>query len=94
MYSAIKINGRRAYDLARKGHVVEMPERTIMIYSLELMDYSYPEIKIRAHVSSGTYIRTLAEDIGKELGVGAYCRQLRRTEISEWSVGQATVTVD
>lgn len=94
MYSAIKINGQRAYHLARKGEVVEMPERTITVYSLELTDYSYPELKIRTHVSSGTYIRTLAEDIGKDLGVGAYCSQLRRTDISEWSVNQATVTVD
>lgn len=94
MYSAIKINGQRAYHLARKGGVVEMPERTITVYSLELTDYSYPELKIRTHVSSGTYIRTLAEDIGKDLGVGAYCSQLRRTDISEWSVNQATVTVD
>ena len=86
IFSAIKINGRRAYDLARKGEVVEMPLRQVTIYSLELIEYTYPEIKIRVHVSSGTYIRTLAEDIGKVLGTGAYCSELRRTKVAGWSV--------
>lgn len=89
MYSAIKINGQRAYKLARKGEVVEVPERQVTIFSLDLIDYTYPELRIRVHVSSGTYIRTLAEDIGKALGTGAYCIQLRRTRIAEWSVGNA-----
>lgn len=89
MFSAIKINGRRAYDLARKGEVVEIPERQVTIYSLELIDYSYPNIHIRTHVSSGTYIRTLAEDVGKVLETGAYCSQLRRTKVGEWSIEDA-----
>jgi tRNA pseudouridine55 synthase len=86
VFSAIKINGQRAYKLARKGEVVDMPLRQITIYSLELIDYSYPNIKIRTHVSSGTYIRTLAEDIGQALGTGAYCSQLRRTKIAAYDV--------
>jgi tRNA pseudouridine55 synthase len=86
IYSAIKINGQRAYKLARKGEEVEIPLRTITIYSLELLAYSYPEIKIRTHVSSGTYIRTLAQDIGVALGTSAYCSQLRRTKIAEYDV--------
>lgn len=86
MFSAIKINGRRAYDLARKGEVVEMPERQVTIFALELLEYTYPDIRIRTHVSSGTYIRTLAEDIGKVLGTGAYCAELRRTKVGQWSV--------
>ncbi len=90
IYSAIKINGRRAYDLARKGEVVEMPERQVTIYSLQVLDYPYPELRIRVHVSSGTYIRTLAEDIGRALRTGAYCSELRRTKIAEWSVEDAT----
>lgn len=85
-FSAIKINGRRAYDLARKGEVVEMPSRQVMIYSLQLLDYTYPELRIRVHVGSGTYIRSLAEDIGKALRTGAYCSELRRTKVGEWSV--------
>jgi tRNA pseudouridine55 synthase len=86
IFSAIKINGRRAYDLARKGEVVEMPERLVTVFALELLDYTYPEVKIRIHVSSGTYIRTIAEDVGKVLSTGGYCSQLRRTKVGEWSV--------
>ena len=89
IYSAIKINGQRAYKLARAGEAVEMPERQIEIFSLELIDYSYPLIKIRTHVSSGTYIRTLAEDIGTALGTGAYCSELRRVSINKWNVSDA-----
>jgi len=90
MFSAIKINGRRAYDLARKGEVVEIPERQVTIYALELLDYTYPDVRIRTHVSSGTYIRSLAEDIGKVLETGAYCAELRRTKVGEWNVVDAT----
>lgn len=89
MHSAIKINGERAYRLARKGKEVDMPARQVKIYSLELIDYSYPKLKIRTHVSSGTYIRSLAQDIGLTLGTGAYCSQLRRTAIASWAVDQA-----
>lgn len=88
-FSALKIDGQRAYHLARQGKEVEIPERTITIHSLDLVDYSYPELKIRTHVSSGTYIRTLAEDIGKTLGTGAYCTQLRRTKVADWDVNNA-----
>lgn len=89
MFSAIKVNGQRAYKLAHKGEVVEIPSRQVTVFSLELAEYAYPELKIRTHVSSGTYIRTLAEDIGEALGTGAYCAQLRRTDISTWSVKNA-----
>ena len=89
MFSAIKINGQRAYKLARAGEVVEMPSRIITVHSLEVIDYTYPQLKIRTHVSSGTYIRTLAEDIGTALGTGAYCPQLRRTAISTYDIASA-----
>jgi len=89
IFSAIKINGRRAYDLARKGEVVEIPERQVTIYSLELLDYTYPDIRIRTHVSSGTYIRSLAVDIGDALKTGAYCAELRRTKVADFSVADA-----
>jgi len=91
IFSAIKINGRRAYDLARKGEAVEIPERQVTVYSLELIDYEYPNVRVRAHVSSGTYIRSLAEDIGRLLGTGAYCSELRRTKVGEWSVVGAEI---
>jgi tRNA pseudouridine55 synthase len=89
VFSAVKINGERAYKLARKGKEVEMPTRKVTIYSLEIIDYTYPELKIRTHVSSGTYIRTLGEDIGKALGTGAYLTALRRTKIADYSVNDA-----
>lgn len=94
IFSAIKINGRRAYQLARQGQSVDMPERIVSIYALELVAYEYPRLAIRAHVSSGTYIRSLAVDIGQKLGTGAYCRQLRRQAIAEYDVAQAKPLAD
>ena len=89
IFSAVKINGERAYKLARKGKEVEMPTRKVTIFSIEILDYTYPELKIRTHVSSGTYIRTLGEDIGKALGTGAYLTALRRTKIANYDVADA-----
>ena len=94
IFSAIKINGQRAYKLARDGREVEIPERTVQIYTLELVNYTYPSLKIRVHVSSGTYIRSLAVDIGEALGVGAYCRELRRTKIADFDIKNARKLVD
>ena len=85
-FSAIKINGQRAYKLARVGKAVEMPKRKVTIYELELLDYTSPFLKIRTHVSSGTYIRTVAEDIGEALGCGAYTTELRRTKIADYDI--------
>lgn len=85
-FSAIKINGQRAYKLARAGKDFEVPTRTVEIYELEMLSYNEPELKIRTHVSSGTYIRALAEDIGKALGCGAYCSELRRTKIADYDI--------
>lgn len=90
-FSAIKINGERAYKLARAGKTFETPTREVTIYNIEILDYNYPELKIRCHVSSGTYIRTLAEDIGKALGTGAYLTALRRLKIADYSVDDASV---
>ena len=88
-FSAIKINGERAYKLARKGTDFEVPARKVIIYNIEILEYKYPILKIRCHVSSGTYIRTLAEDIGEALGVGAYCAELRRLKIGKYDVKNA-----
>ena len=90
VFSAVKINGERAYKLARKGKEIEMPTRKVEIYSLDVLSYNYPELKIRTHVSSGTYIRTLGEDIGKTLETGAYLTALRRTKIADFDVKDAT----
>jgi len=89
IFSAIKINGRRAYDLARKGEEFEIPVRQVTVFSLELLDYTYPDVRIRTHVSSGTYIRSLAVDIGAVLNTGAYCVELRRTKVAAFDVRDA-----
>lgn len=94
IFSAIKIDGKRAYKLARDGQEVEIPERKITIHSLELIDYVYPELKIRTHVSSGTYIRSLCVDVGSVLETGAYCTALRRTKIAEYAIADAKQLAD
>lgn len=93
-YSAIKIGGVEAYKLARKGMKVHMPSRNVFVHRLELLDYAYPKVKFRAHVSSGTYIRTLAEDIGSALTSGAYLSALRRTKVGDYDIFQANELSD
>ena len=88
-FSAVKINGERAYKLARKGVDVEMPVRKVTIYEIQVLDYTWPELKIRCHVSSGTYIRTLGEDIGAALGVGGYLTALRRIQVGNYKIEDA-----
>lgn len=89
IFSAIKIGGERAYKLARKGKKVEVPERKITIYDINIVSYSYPELKIVVRVSSGTYIRSLARDIGNNLKTGAYLKELRRTKVGNFSIDDA-----
>lgn len=93
-FSAVKINGQRAYQLARRGEAVKMPTRKVEIYAIEILSYDFPQLVIKAHVSSGTYIRTLGEDIGKTLGVGAYLTALRRTRIGDFDIAAATSLED
>lgn len=88
-YSALKIDGQRAYRLARKGQAVKLESRPIKIYNLKLDGYKYPRLDLSAKVSSGTYIRTLAEDIGATLGTGAYLAALRRTEVGQFDINDA-----
>lgn len=88
-YSAIKINGQRAYKLARAGKEVKLESRKVTVYSLDITDYSYPEATFITSVSSGTYVRTLAEDIGYALGTGAYMSALRRLSVGQWKVDNA-----
>jgi tRNA pseudouridine55 synthase len=89
IYSAIKINGQEAYKHARAGREVEMPSRQVTIYELVLIDYHYPIVKLEAKVSSGTYIRSLAEDLGAVLEIGAYLSGLVRTEVGEYKLSDA-----
>lgn len=89
-YSAVKIGGQRAYKLARAGKSVEIEPRQVTINRLELLDYAYPDVKLLADVSSGTYIRSLVEDIGKALGTGAYTTVLCRTRIGRFDLVEST----
>lgn len=89
MYSAIKVNGHRAYALARKGVDVEMKARPIRIDSIEVVDYSWPMLEIDIRCAKGTYIRSLARDIGAELEVGGMLASLVRTEVGQFSLDDA-----
>lgn len=88
IFSAIKVDGKRAYDLARKGEEVKLKPRQVDIYSLEILEYAYPIFTFKVHVSSGTYIRSLINDIGQQLGCGAYMSELRRTKIGEYEISE------
>lgn len=89
VYSAIKVGGQRAYKLAREGKEVTIEPRKVAVASIELLNYSYPKLSFRADVSSGTYIRSLAEDIGATLGTGAYMSALTRTRVGDYNLDDA-----
>ena len=86
IFSAIKVDGKRAYDLARAGKDIKLKAREVEIYSLEILDYTWPKLKFKVHVSSGTYIRSLINDIGQKIGCGAYMSELRRTKVGEYEI--------
>lgn len=90
VFSAIKIDGKRAYDMARAGQEVEMKSRKTTIHYIDDIKIDLPLISFTVGCSKGTYIRSLAHDIGQELGVGAYLTQLRRTKIGDYSIEEAT----
>ncbi len=93
MFSAIKINGRRLYKSARKGNDVERPGRLIHIYKNEILEIAMPYVKFKIHCSKGTYIRSLAHDIGQNLGCGAYLSQLHRTQSGPFDI-EKSLTID
>ncbi len=82
-FSAIKVDGKRAYESARKGKEVELKPKTLVIDEIELLEFSPQKINIRVVCSKGTYIRALARDIGEALGSGAYLTALRRTKVGD-----------
>ncbi|REC75599.1 tRNA pseudouridine(55) synthase TruB [Chryseobacterium elymi] len=90
VYSAIKIDGQRAYNLARAGEEVEMKSRKTTIFYIKDINIEFPLVSFTVGCSKGTYIRSLAHDIGQELGVGAYLTQLRRTKIGDYAIENAT----
>ncbi|MGN0162419.1 MAG: tRNA pseudouridine(55) synthase TruB [Candidatus Ornithomonoglobus sp.] len=89
MYSAIKQNGKKLYELAREGKEAERKPRKINIYSIDILKIDLPYVTIDAHCSKGTYIRSLCDDIGAELGCGAVMTELRRTETAGFKISQA-----
>lgn len=88
-FSAIKVNGQRAYDLARQGKAVAIEPRQVTVTDITLINYTYPDVQLEVAVSSGTYIRTLVEDIGTKIGTGAYTAALRRTVVGKFAVTDA-----
>lgn len=92
-FSAKKIKGKKAYELARRGIKIKLKPKLIKIYNIEILKYSFPYLEIKVFCSSGTYIRSLAHEIGKKLGCGGYIEELRRTRIGNFSV-ENTIKID
>lgn len=88
-FSAIKIRGRRAYDLARAGREFVLPKRKVHVFSIKIIKWGWPLVELEISCGKGTYIRSLAHDMGARLGCGAYVKALRRTKIGDFSVGDA-----
>lgn len=93
VFSAVKVRGKRAFDYARKGETLELKSRKIVIKDIELISFNLPIVEIKVVCSKGTYIRSLARDIGEELKCGAYLTGLKRTRIGEYKVENA-MTID
>ncbi|HEY5734572.1 MAG TPA: tRNA pseudouridine(55) synthase TruB [Gammaproteobacteria bacterium] len=94
MHSALKQNGQRLYELARKGIEVEREPRQVTIFDLELVAIEADQMRLNIHCSKGTYVRTLVEDIGKALGVGAHVKELRRTAVGPFEEPVTMYTLD
>jgi len=80
-HSAVKVGGRRAYELARQGKQPDLTGREVVVHELEILHYDWPELKLRVVCGTGTYIRAIVRDLGRRLEVGAYCKELIRTRI-------------
>ena len=89
-YSAVKVQGRKAYEMARQGEEVDLAPRIIQVHHLEVLEWAPPEVVVDVHCSSGTYVRSLANDLGEKLGCGAYLVGLRRTKSGRFSLRDAT----
>jgi tRNA pseudouridine55 synthase len=92
-YSAVKVAGQRAYDLARRGEEVSLSSHSVQIHAIQIQDYAYPHLDLEVRCGKGTYIRSLARDIGERLGCGALVQQLRRTRIGPFTAEEA-LTLD
>lgn len=94
MYSALKVNGKKLYDLAREGIEIERKKRKVNIYDIELLDFAFPKATIRVTCSKGTYIRTLVDDIGEKLGSLAYVNELARVRVGELDIKESIKSQD
>jgi len=90
IYSAIKIHGQTAYKMARKGEKPKLKPRKVKIYSIKLLSYKWPRLKIKIECGKGTYIRSLAYDIGKKLKCGAYLEKLTRIKVGKFDIKNST----
>lgn len=88
-YSALKVNGKRAYELARKGVEFELPERPVTVHSLEILSVNLPEVSMRMHCGSGTYVRSIVRDLGIALGTHAHTTSIRRTRVGDFLLEDA-----
>src|SRR5262245_40734947 len=88
-YSAAKVTGRRAYDLARRGGQVELAARPVQVYSIDVRRYDYPELDVEVRCGKGTYVRSLARDLGEKLGCGGLVQALRRTRVGPFRAEDA-----
>jgi len=91
MYAAVKVNGSKLYELARKGISVDVPPRKIVIKRLDIISIEAPKIRFSVSCSKGTYVRQLAVDIGERLGCGAYLSELKRTRSGKFSISEAAL---
>ncbi|MDO4594867.1 MAG: tRNA pseudouridine(55) synthase TruB [Tissierellia bacterium] len=89
MFSAIKHNGKKLYELALEGKTIKRKERVVRIYQIKIIDFNYPILKLQINCSKGTYIRTLADDIGEKLGTYGFIKELIRTKIGQISIEQS-----
>lgn len=88
-YSALKVGGKRASDRVRANEIVILKPREVQIYEIELLEYDWPLVRVRVDCGRGTYIRSIARDLGAALGVGGYLKQLRRTRVGEFCIADA-----
>lgn len=90
VFSAKKLNGKKAYELAREGVEVDLPASTVTVYSLHLTQFNYPHFTLECEVSSGFYVRSLVHDLGETLGVGATVEEVRRIRVGSYHIDDAT----
>ena len=93
-YSAVKVAGKRAYQLARANKAFDIPAKLVTIFSIEIIDYEYPHLRLRLSCSSGTYIRSLVRDIGEKLSIGAYCERIVREAIGPFEINASVKLTD